>query len=65
MLWVSVKLVSKAPDLMPEASIFSMFFLQTARKLKWRDPDSNRGHHDFQARPAVYRRAPLVAIGHA
>jgi hypothetical protein len=30
---------------------------------EWRDPDSNRGHHDFQARPAIYRGAPLVAIG--
>ena len=27
----------------------STFFLQNARKRKWRDPDSNRGHHDFQS----------------
>jgi len=22
--------------------------------LKWRDPDSNRGHHDFQIGPEYY-----------
>ena len=24
------------------------FYLQNARFSKWRDPDSNRAHHDFQ-----------------
>ena len=26
--------------------------------LKWRDPDSNRGHHDFQIRPETYGSHP-------
>jgi hypothetical protein len=26
--------------------------------LEWRDPDSNRGHYDFQVRPASYCRPP-------
>jgi hypothetical protein len=24
------------------------FYLQISGKLEWRDPDSNRGYHDFQ-----------------
>ena len=34
----------------PEASPGSQPFLVFCRKFKeWRDPDSNRGHHDFQS----------------
>jgi len=29
------------------------FYLQNAHFSKWRDPDSNRGHHDFQICPEI------------
>ncbi len=32
----------------PGSSLFFMFYLQITGKFEWRDPDSNRGHHDFQ-----------------
>ena len=45
---ITVKLLSKSS--VEELGHFSrtIFYLQNARKRKWRDPDSNRGHHDFQ-----------------
>jgi hypothetical protein len=30
------------------------FYLQNDRFSKWRNPDSNRGHHDFQICPETY-----------
>ena len=30
------------------------FFCYLQDFLKWRDPDSNRGHHDFQICPEIY-----------
>jgi len=29
--------------------------------MEWRDPDSNREHHDFQARPPLRRPVPAAA----
>jgi hypothetical protein len=39
-----------------------LIFLQMAIKEEWRDPDSNRGHHDFRACPCFCRRPSLVAV---
>src|SRR5215207_8591060 len=30
------------------SSMAAAIYLQIATKREWRDPDSNRGHHDFQ-----------------
>ena len=38
----------KGPRLVPGALLYLYIFLQIARKQKWRDPDSNQGHHDFE-----------------
>jgi hypothetical protein len=36
------------------------FSLQTRRKREWRDPDSNRGHDDFQMQnPLGMRKSPM------
>jgi hypothetical protein len=43
------------------------FYLQKGRISKWRDPDSKRGHHDFQVFPrnlwftAISRRGPNLS----
>jgi hypothetical protein len=34
------------------------FYLQNTRFLEWRDPDSNRGHHDFQICPETHGSPP-------
>jgi hypothetical protein len=44
-----------------------VFYLQKGRISKWRDPDSKRGHHDFQVFPrnlwftAISRRGPNLS----
>jgi hypothetical protein len=34
-----------------------LFFRHLQDFLKWRDPDSNRGHHDFQSYAEAFRYA--------
>jgi hypothetical protein len=47
----------------PEASPGPPSFLVFCRKFKeWRDPDSNRGHHDFQSEADV-RVCPSMCLG--
>jgi hypothetical protein len=36
------------------------FSLQTCRKREWRDPDSNRGHHDFQIQKPLGMRIQRI-----
>jgi|SRR5215210_1640922 len=36
-----------------------LFFCYLQDFLKWRDPDSNRGHHDFQSYAEAFRYADL------
>jgi hypothetical protein len=36
------------------------FSLQTCGKREWRDPDSNRGHHDFHIRRPLGKRKTRV-----
>jgi hypothetical protein len=31
--------------------------------IEWRDPDSNRGHHDFQIRPGSYGSPRQSGVG--
>jgi hypothetical protein len=49
-------LVSKSPGSPPGLFLTTMFYLQINVLSEWRDPDSNRGHHDFQLGKA---RSPL------
>jgi hypothetical protein len=39
------------------------FFCVLQDFLQWRDPDSNRGHHDFQICPETYGSPPQSAMG--
>jgi hypothetical protein len=53
----SIRLLTRplksASAALPESSIFWLF----AGLFKWRDPDSNRGHHDFQSYSEAFRYA--------
>ena len=44
------------------SSIAAAIYLQIATKREWRDPDSNRGHHDFQscALPTELSRRKMI-----
>jgi hypothetical protein len=50
-------LLSEAPTQYRDLFTIPALCLQVSRKLEWRDPDSNRGHHDFQAFPRAFRYA--------
>ena len=54
MLLGGVKVVSKGPG-WSSGPIYFICVLQDF--LKWRDPDSNRGHHDFQTFTEAFRYA--------
>ena len=51
-----------SPSLPLGPNYVSAFPLQILTKLERRDPDSNRGHHDFQASPVLRHRVPWVAV---
>jgi integrase len=47
----------RAPARCRSSHLLSIICLQIAMKLEWRDPDSNRGHHDFQSFSEAFRYA--------
>jgi hypothetical protein len=61
-----IPIAAKAPGTVASALIMLAFYLQISGKLEWRDPDSNRGYHDFQLlSPAAVRIAVRSRIRQA